>query len=191
MTTLKAELALLKTKEGLSGAAAATFEKEAEIAQATLDRMDQDIKLKRTAAGIQEGAEHTNSNILAMEAERDAFAAAMPDHLQKSLDVETENLVILQRQQTAKKALLDITSKMMSAQNKMLDLEEEQNKRDIAAANRADPSRGYRSDLNANDQLIAAQGIKKEMIRINADGTQTTEKGLNLIERRNEIRITS
>ena len=184
MTTLKAELALLKTKEGLSGAAAATFEKEAEIAQATLDRMDQDIKLKRTAAGIQEGAEHTNSNILAMEAERDAFAAAMPDHLQKSLDVETENLVILQRQQTAKKALLDITSKMMSAQNKMLDLEEEQNKRDIAAANRADPSRGYRSDLNANDQLIAAQGIKKEMIRINADGTQTTEKGLNLIERR-------
>jgi len=184
MTTLKAELALLKTKEGLSGAAAVTFEKEAEIAQATLDRMDQDIKLKRTAAGIQEGAEHTNSNILAMEAERDAFAAAMPDHLQKSLDTETENLVILQRQQTAKKALLDITGKMMSAQNKMLDLEEAQNKRDIEAANRADPNRGYSSNLNASDQLKAAEGIKKDMIAINADGTQTTKTGLDLLARR-------
>ena len=195
MTTLKAELALLKTKEGLSGAAAATFEKEAEIAQATLDRMDQDIKLKRTAAGLGEKDKATQSNILEMEAERAAFAAAMPDHLQKNLDKETENLVILQRQQTAKKALLDITGQMMSAQNKMLDLEEAQNKRDIAAANRADPNRGYSSNLNANDQLKAAQGIEKSMIKIHADGTQTTEDNLDLIARRklaaeNEYNIT-
>jgi len=184
MSTLKAELGLLKTKKGLSGAAAATFEKESEIAQATLDRMDQDIKLKRTAAGLGEKDKATQTNILELEAERAAFAAARPDHLQKSLDVETENLAILQRQQTARKALLDITSKMMSAQNKMLDLEEEQNKRNLQAANRADPNRGYSSELNAADRLKAAEGEAKVMLKINKDGTTTETKALNLLDRR-------
>tara|TARA_B100001113_G_scaffold60027_1_gene45447 strand:- start:5946 stop:10304 length:4359 start_codon:yes stop_codon:yes gene_type:complete len=184
MSTLKAELTLLKQKEGLSGAAAATFDKEQEIANQTLTRMNQDITLKRLAAGIQEGAEHTNSKILDMEAERDAFVAALPGKLEKTLAIEKENVVILQRQQTARKALLDITSKMMSAQNKMLDLEEEQNKRNLQAANRADPNRGYSSELNAADRLKAAEGEAKVMLKINKDGTTTETKALNLLDRR-------
>ena len=92
LKTLKTEISLVKSRQGIAGQAAILFDKELEVRDVTALRMQQEIDMQKQLAGISKDAVHTNANILQMERELQAFLAQRPNFADRALAIKKEEL---------------------------------------------------------------------------------------------------
>ena len=161
MKSIKLELSLLKTRQGIEGQAAALFDKEAEGRTETATRMQEKIDLQlKTNEGAKEGSDIAKF-ILGLQNELIIFKKLAPTLEQKALNIAKEKMVILKNEQAAQKEVLSIMNKMGAAQSKLLDLQDKSNKNSMRSANLNNKKRGFSAALNAKDERTAQNAITK------------------------------
>jgi hypothetical protein len=147
--------AVAEAQNSLADAQINTLEQQLFLDRSRLESMTKEQKLSLAGLSLKE-------KILQTESQIDVLTQGKVDTEEQAVEAAKENLSILQLQQNAQKALLDVQQKMLAAQESMISSRKTLLEIEMKAANRRDPRRGGDATLTASQEYQISKKLEED-----------------------------